>query len=90
MTGPDPWKPWCSFSNCDLVLPFAAVPIPIAGMAPVTDMHAQLAARSTSRTACDNCVDTECPHNECIPSKTCNVCTACARQTSPMADVRLL
>ena len=97
MAGPDPWKPWCSFSNCSLVLPLAAVPIPIAGVAPTpspagNECHPSQTCNVCTACcqeyipdgpACDNCVDTQCPHNECSPSKTCNVCAACCQPYIP-------
>ena len=97
MPGPDPWKPWCTFPNCSLVQPLAAVPIPIAGGAPTpspsgSECHPSKTCNVCAACcqeyipdgpACDSCVQTECPHNECDPSKTCNVCAKCCQPYIP-------
>ena len=64
---PMPWKPWCaSFKNCAMVLPLAAVPIPITGgheCNPSKTCNVCAACCQSyipDGSKCDGCVASEC------------------------------
>ena len=64
---PTPWKPWCaSFKNCAMVLPLAAVPIPITGgheCNPSKTCNVCAACCQSyipDGSKCDGCVASEC------------------------------